>query len=151
MSWRHFAARLTFRRATKNPTWPGGVQLVVVDATAWISICLEEGEIIMQQITQIAQPPRSAHQLASDLLDGLEAGVETIKGLRAILALVRRDEQCSSYLKDICTIGLGQAEFVGGNLEDDMKQADAELFELERVATQSGNAENVSRHEGGAA
>lgn len=32
-----------------------------------------------------------------------------------------------------------------------MKQADAELFELERVATQSGNAENVSQHEGGAA
>ncbi|HHO8133090.1 TPA: hypothetical protein ACRXTO_006675, partial [Pseudomonas aeruginosa] len=120
-------------------------------ATAWISICLEEGEIIMQQKTQNAQPPRSAHQLASDLLDGLEAAVETVKGLRAILALVRRDEQCSSYLKDICTIGLGQAEFVGGNLEDDMRQADAELFELERVATQSGNPESVSRHEGGAA
>ncbi|WP_434696942.1 hypothetical protein [Pseudomonas aeruginosa] len=105
----------------------------------------------MSQQNTTTQPPRSAHQLASDLLDGLEAGVETIKGLRAILALVRRDEQCSSYLKDICTIGLGQAEFVGGNLEDDMKQADAELFELERVATQSRNAENVSRHEGGAA
>ncbi|EIU1447116.1 TPA: hypothetical protein ACKP9T_005895 [Pseudomonas aeruginosa] len=105
----------------------------------------------MSQQNTTTQPPRSAHQLASDLLDGLEAAVETVKGLRAILALVRRDEQCSSYLKDICTIGLGQAEFVGGNLEDDMKQADAELFELERVATQSGNAENVSQHEGGAA
>ncbi|HHH9411045.1 TPA: hypothetical protein ACP310_006090 [Pseudomonas aeruginosa] len=89
----------------------------------------------MSQQNTTTQPPRSAHQLASDLLDGLEAGVETIKGLRAILALVRRDEQCSSYLKDICTIG----------------QADAELFELERVATQSGNPESVSRHEGGAA
>ncbi|HHR0180357.1 TPA: hypothetical protein ACSXWK_006503 [Pseudomonas aeruginosa] len=39
----------------------------------------------MQQKTQIAQPPRSAHQLASDLLDGLEAAVETVKGLLDIL------------------------------------------------------------------
>ncbi|HBP2074168.1 TPA: hypothetical protein L5Y18_006549 [Pseudomonas aeruginosa] len=105
----------------------------------------------MQQKTQNAQPPRSAHQLASDLLDGLEAAVETVKGLRAILALVRRDEQCSSYLKDICTIGLGQAEYISGNLEEDAKKADAELFALERVATQSELSENVSRHEGGAA
>ncbi|HCF3158023.1 TPA: hypothetical protein ACRNCK_005296 [Pseudomonas aeruginosa] len=105
----------------------------------------------MSQQNTITQPPRTAHQLASDLMDGLAAAVETINGLRAILASVRRDEQCTSRIKDICTIGIGQAEFVGANLEDDVKQADAELFELERVATQSGNAENVSQHEGGAA
>ncbi|HCF3421479.1 TPA: hypothetical protein NIC12_002925 [Pseudomonas aeruginosa] len=105
----------------------------------------------MSQQNTTTQPPRSAHQLASDLLDGLEAGVETIKGLRAILALVRRDEQCSSYLKDICTIGLGQAEYISGNLEEDAKKADAELFALERVATQIDQLENVSQHEGGAA
>ncbi|ARM70509.1 hypothetical protein JEY39_02570 [Pseudomonas aeruginosa] len=105
----------------------------------------------MQQKTQNAQPPRSAHQLVSDLVECVEVAVETLNGLRAILASVRRDEQCTSRIKDICVIGLGQAEYISGNLEEDAKKADAELFALERVATQSGNPESVSRHAGGAA
>ncbi|MFU5984638.1 hypothetical protein ACM7Q9_01090 [Pseudomonas aeruginosa] len=105
----------------------------------------------MSQQNTITQPPRSAHQLVSDLVECVEVAVETLNGLRAILASVRRDEQCTSRIKDICSIGLGQAEYISGNLEEDAKKADAELFALERVATQIDQLENVSQHEGGAA